>query len=145
MRAIRHSQLYYDNTPTTRERLKYKDGPRASTLILDLPDSEFFRDAIYNGSIFDLDIACTIGLSIVNPLDQFCRKIGMSNALKQLKETTFKVNRLHIENNKDIDLSISFAGSDDRMWVKVGKTKAFIDSNCHYVLDLYTALYGRKP
>jgi len=150
MRVIQHCNLFKDRLPPQRNRVKYCDDNRPYTLVLEIPDFSFWKDALRANdlsSIFKVEIGGEIGISIVNPVDQFDRKKGLKLALESLKFITMTVEELRLKSNGDIVVALNIAGQSGVM-VSVGRSKdrAIVMRNYSFdILNMHRTIYGKEP
>lgn len=144
MRAIQQGNMYRDYTPPlkSRERERYC---RSYTLVLDLPDYAFFMDLMTRllpQALYKAEFDVKMGLSIVNPIDQFNRKQGLKLALGKMKELKAHITRFTILKSGDFGIDLSIVDTNFRVIMSQRNNRAFVDS-CHYddALNLYNNVF----
>jgi hypothetical protein len=149
MRVIQQGNTFRGETPPVGDRIRYYDDERSYTLVLELEDYAFWKDLVVNtefSKIFDMEFDIRVGMSIVNPRDQFCRKTGLKLALTSMMTVKIQLQQIRIAEKGDIDLIFMLCG---QVQVAVtfgsrGKRALMRHRYSHSAKGLYSALYGRS-
>lgn len=148
MKAIQHRN-YIGYTPCLADRLA--DRYRPYTLIIDVPDYAFWVNAIKQtkfSELASLELEVYIGLSVVNPADQFNRKEGLKVATAAMKPVPVLLERIDIHKSGDIELRINVCDAVNPIKIILGNRaeRALIVGDMGYrVISLHRSLYGGKP
>jgi hypothetical protein len=148
MRAIQQENVFHDRVPNLARRQSDYDHCRPYTMVVDMDGYEFWRDLLRQADLSTLskcEFDIYIGLSIVNPVDQFNRRVGLATALSNMKLIKVTLNYIRVDSSGDIELELNLFDHQLRLLLGHRSNRGLITGN--YVLEaseLYHHLYGRK-
>lgn len=117
MKIVKHGTLYHNMTPPMRERKMFHVfNEREYTIVMDVPDYSFWKEVITQAvsfeNIFKVKVPIKFGMSVVNPLDIFCRKEGLKLAQDSSKDLEASLSSVEIEASGDLKIQLVLENHD---------------------------------